>query len=678
MKYKILHIYKIFLTILTSICCAQQSLAQFIVETNSGNAISVSDGHFSRTTANQSGFSFGNIDIANIYEIHSANYIPDPNDPIPQDAVKIKKAAILDLTGTVMENESQQRNLYSCQYMMSITGIPYFITTSLEEAVSESSLILLTSTPKATTFSAEEIAMLSDYVSNGALLFAPNINTWATEELKTLFGVAQVSAPTKKAGCTLVWSKDKHPELYYIDEPEEQTTAIGSISVSKMTPSTGEALGYFNGDSASIGVVKNTIGNGATYLFGLQWRDVIQRGQLDQDVNTGRGSSNTFEPSADMYPLFIRAAYTAANPVTTWKHTVPDGYHAVLIPTHDCDSRTAIDSMYKMAEYEQSIGLRAHYFITVHYFRQKGYMSSFWNEETLPEIKKLLRSGHTIGSHSICHFPDFGTYKGTALDEHFPMKQYTREEYADYATHDMESGKSYGSTWAELVLSKQIIEEDLGIKVRAFRSGHLCTNSYMPEAHKIAAYDFSSCYTASSVQSQFPFIQRMRNEWEGAPTGTLQMPLHFSDVYKGESMNENNYKEKAQEWIRLFNKLKGNYASSIILIHPNRGWKMIAQKILIDSFNKSDCGLYNFIDYGDFWLGRDKFDYDAFFVPGENKVIIKAKSADIAANPSLAIAIEAQIDDLSTIVLIDEHGVERPTQMRTLAPNRQLLILSPQ
>ena len=671
-------LYKIVLLALLTIICALQSVAQFTVQTTNGNTTDVSEGHFSRTANNQSGFSFGGIDIADIYEIHSVAYVPDSNGSIPQDAVKLKRAAILDLTQAVMENESEQRNLYSCQYMLLIAGMPYFVTTSLEEAVNESSLILITSTPADTTFTSEEIAMLRNYASNGGLLFAPNINSWATNELKDLFGVSNISYPTKKAGCTLIWSSDKQPELCYIDEPEEQTTAIGSINVSKLTPSTGEALGYFNGDSTSIGVVKNTIGNGCTYLFGLQWHDVVQRGQLDKDAGTYRGSSNTFEPSADMYPLFIRAAYTAANPVATWKHTVPNGHHAVLIPTHDCDSRTALDSMYYMAEYETSLGLRAHYFLTVHYFRQKGYMSAFWNEETLPAIKDLLKAGHTVGSHSICHFPDFGSYQGAALDERFPMKQYTREEYADYATHDMESGKSYGSTWAELVLSKQIIEEDLGINVRAFRSGHLCLNSYMPEAHKIAAYDFSSCYTASSVQSQFPFIQRMRNEWDGEPTGTLQMPLHFSDVFQGESINENNYQEKAHEWIKLFNKFKGNYASSIILVHPNREWKMSAPKILIDSIGQSECGLYNFVDYGDFWLGRDKFDYESYFEPNENKLFIQAKKADIVANPSLAIAIETQTNDQPTVVLIDEHGIEHQSSLRPLAPNRQLLILSSQ
>lgn len=653
-----------------------QSIAQFTVTTNDGQTTTINDGYFTQTSKTTSGFSFGGIDLANIHEIYAATYVPNPNEGLPEDAILLKPAAILDLTEAIMENEREMRNRYSCEYMLDIAGMPYFITTSLKEAINGSSLILMTSTPKQSTFSDEEIVMLRDYVSNGGQLFAPNIGSTAISPLKDIFGVAQGAYLTKMAGRTLVWSSKPHPELSYIDEPEEQTTAIGSISTSKFTLSTGEALAYFDGDSTAIGVVKNTIGKGTAYLFGLQWRDVVQRAQLNKDADTRRGQSNTFEPSADMYPLFIRAAYAAANPVVTWKHTVPGGYQAVLIPTHDCDSRTAYDAMHYMADYEQSLGLHAHYFLTVHYFRQQGYMSAFWNEETLPSIKNLLTAKHTIGSHSICHYPDFGSYKGSALDKHFPMQEYTREEYAAYATRNMETEMSYGSTWAELVLSKQVIEEDLGINVRAFRSGHLCINEYMPEAHKIAAYDFSSCYTASSVQSQFPFIQRMKNDWTGDPTGTLQMPLHFSDVYSNPSMNEDNYQEKVQQWITLFHKLKGNYASSILLVHPNREWKMTAQKILIDSIGQKDCGLYNFIDYGDFWNNREAFKYETFFAPNKNKLFIKAKAADISKNSSLSIAIETHGNDLPTVALIDEHGIEHPTSLRSIGKNRHLLILS--
>ena len=540
--------------------------------------------------------------------------------------------------------------------------------------------LILTSSPKK-SLNSEAIAKLSDYVASGAILLSPNILSSASADIKKLFGVSDVSVTSKKSKRVLNWTSESHPELVYIDEPEELTTAIGSINVSSFIPSTGTKLAWFDDESERAAVVKNNIGKGATYLFGLLWRDVIQRPQLDKDMETGRGRSNTFEPSADIYPLFLRAAYVAANPVTAWKYTVPDGYSSVLIPTHDCDSRTAYDAMHYMADYERSLGLNGHYFLTVHYFKQPNYLSAFYCDETMPAARKLLADGHTVGSHSICHFPDFGSYKNNELEERFPMKVYTKEEYALYASHDPATKTSYGSTWAELVLSKQIIENDLGNKVRSFRSGHLCINSHMPEAHKIAGYNFSSCYTATSVQSQFPFMQRMKNDWTGDFSGTLQIPLHFSDVFQVEAMSEDNYKEKAKVWIELFNKLKGNYASSVILIHPNREWKMIAQKILIDNMDLTDCGLYNFEAYGDFWLGRTSFDFESFWLPSERKFIIRADADAIAANPSLSLMVElpAGVDaaeaGIANITLIDENSKVHPVRIRHISDSRYLVML---
>lgn len=653
--------------------------AQFAVTPHAGGSVAVvEDGAMVADPTAAAGFRFGGIDVADIKEIKANALTPDEAGSVltlPDDLKPTLPAAVLDITAAVNENEAEKRNLYSCEYMLNVAGIPYFVTTSATEAIEKSSLILITSQPKKSTFSADVVAGMREFVNNGGVIFAPNIGSTSSDELKALFGVSAVSAHDKKEKRMITWSEESHPELVYIDEPEEQTTAIGSLNASRFTLSTGTALATFDSDPTQISVVKNQIGKGAAYVFGLLWRDVIQRPQLDKDMDTGRGKSQTFEPSADMYPLFIRAAYASVRPVASWKHSVPEGYSAVLVPTHDCDSRTAYDAMYYMADYEQSLGLRGHYFLTVHYFQQPGYLSAFYNSETLPKALRLLEQNHTVGSHSICHFPDFGSYKGAELEEHFPMKEYTRDTYAAYSTRDVNAGLSYGSTWAELVLSKQILEEDLGNKVRSFRSGHLCQNTNMPLAHKMAGYNYSSCYTASSVQSEFPFIQRMSNDWMGEPTGVLQMPLHFSDVFSGDDgIDENNYPDKAEHWTTLFNKLKGNYASSVLLIHPNREWKMLAQKILIDNMDLADCGLYNFEDYGDFWVAREGFDYETYWLEADGKVVIRAKASDIAANPVLSIMVETNGVTPSAITLIDETGKVHAATVRRLSETRHLLI----
>ena len=98
----------------------------------------------------------------------------------------------------------------------------------------------------------------------------------------------------------------------------------------------------------------------------------------------------------------------------------------------------------------------------------------------------------TVGSHSIGHFPDF------SKTERFPLTVVTKDEYRP--RHDKVTGVTAGgSTWTETALSKQILEADLGNKVRSFRSGHLCMNKNIPVALRDAGYEFSSCYSAGDL-----------------------------------------------------------------------------------------------------------------------------------------------------------------------------------
>ena len=113
--------------------------------------------------------------------------------------------------------------------------------------------------------------------------------------------------------------------------------------------------------------------------------------------------------------------------------------------------------------------------------------------------------------------------------------------------------------------------------------------------------------------------------------------------------------------------------SSIILIHPNRKWKMEAEKMLVEMMDLSGSGLYNFQDYGDFWIGRHNFEFDYVYLADEEKVIVRASAADIARNPSLGIMIEASAP-VSDITLVDETGTVHPGRVTTSAPGKYLLL----
>ena len=412
-------------------------------------------------------------------------------------------------------------------------------------------------------------------------------------------------------------------------------------------------------------VTRHSVGSGYAYSFGFLWRDVIQRSQLNKDFSASRSYSNDFEPSADTYALFIRSVHAKMQDVSVWKFTAPDGYQSVLIPTHDCDSRTAYDEMHYLSTYEKSLGLKAHYFLTVHFYRDSPYLSAFYDEVSKEKSKQLLKDGHTVGSHSIGHFPDF------SKTERFPITVVAKDEYRPH--YDIETETTTGgSTWAEIALSKQIIEEDLGNKVRSFRTGHLTMNKNIPIVMRDAGYSFSSCYSAGDVLGEFPFFERIGNAWEGEQSTVLQMPLHFSDVISSDPMTEDNWMEKPELWLKVLNKLKGNYAPSILLIHPNREWKMLAQKMLVESMDRSAVGLYNFEDYGDFWIQRHELEFESCFLEESDKVMIQVDRLDVG-NKAYTFGIDCKSGIVpKVIILVDKQQNRMQLQVKQISAGRYL------
>lgn len=330
-----------------------------------------------------------------------------------------------------------------------------------------------------------------------------------------------------------------------------------------------------------------------------------------------------------------------------------------------------------MGDYEKSLGLRGHYFLTTHYYSDKKnfgheYLSDFYDAAGIAAAKALYNDGHTIGSHSVCHFPDFASVRNTDV--------VTRDEYSSRAT--CENGKSTGaSTWAEIVMSKNIIQGDFGNRVRSFRSGHLAVN---PDFHPMleeGAYEFQSCYTAGDLLSEFPFHGRMDNNWSTELSSVLTIPLHISDVYNENSgfpLNNDTWETHPAPdmWAEAMRKLRGNYASAVLLIHPNREWKMTLQKRLVERLPLDDVGFYNFEDYGDFWNARLASDYSVAYDPDSKTVTIFA-DLDTVEKHRMTFAVECGPDEVKSVVFRDASGSRTlGAKLKQLAAGRILAVPS--
>ncbi len=603
---------------------------------------------------------------------------PEPDKPAKEwvedtdPFVKSKGVALLDLNarnGDKEDGSENSRNLYSAEYILEVAGVPCFTTKSLEKAMEDGNMILFSSPVKNTTFTGKELEQLSLWVSTGGTIVSPACIEPAGKTAE-LFGITASSYSKVRYFASWEDGMMTEKELEYMDEPEEKDFSLGNeklgtaVKTYGYTLSSATCLARFNTGEPAVTV--NEVGKGRVYSFGLLWRDVIQRPQLNKDFSAQRSYSNDFEPSADAFPLFVRSVYMKSSRIAVWKSTVLAGYRSVLIPTHDCDSRTAYEEMHYMSDYENSLGLKGHYFLTTHYYRDSPYLSAFYDEQGVENSRKLIAAGHTVGSHSIGHFPDFSN---TAR---FPIVRTTRESYN--ARHDVQTGiTTGGSTWAEVALSKEILETDLGNRVRSFRTGHLLMNKNIPAVQEEAGYSFSSCYGAGDVMTCFPYLERIGNDWTGRQSKVLQMPLHFSDVINSDPMDETNWHEKPDFWLKILNKLAGNYAPAILLIHPNREWKMLAEKMLVERMDRQNIGLYNFEDYGDFWQERRSMDFEFAYVEEKDKVMIRGKRADFDRNKDLSFMVETASGRCpSEIVLTDENSYSLQLQIKEVAKGKYL------
>lgn len=583
-----------------------------------------------------------------------------------------KRVALLDMTvrnGETEDGSSDGRNLYSATHILEVAGIPFFTTKNLSKALEESNMILFSSAVRSRTFSDADLKQLSEWVEKGGVVVSPACVD-AGGAISELFGIQSSSYSKKRFSVSWEDGMMMEKELEYMDEPEEKDISLGNAKLGEAiksygyTLSTAACMARFSTGEPAVAV--NALGNGRVYSFGVLWRDVIQRPQLNKDFLAQRSYSNDFEPSADAFPLFVRSVYAKHNEISVWKSTVPDGYCSVLIPTHDCDSRSAYDEMYHMSGYEKSIGMKGHYFLTTHYYRDSPYLSAFYDAESVGKSLGLIADGHTVGSHSVGHFPDF------SVTANFPILKTTREEYTPH--YDLSTGTTTGgSTWAELALSKKILEEDLGNRVRSFRSGHLAMNKNIPVVLEEEGYSFSSCYGAGDVMTCFPFFDRIGNEWTGRQSKVLQMPLHFSDVINDNPMNEENWHEKPDLWLKIMNKLAGNYAPSVLLIHPNRQWKMEAEKMLVEKMDRTNTALWNFEDYGDFWIGRRNLTFGFSGVEGKEKVMIRVSRSEISENPHLSFMVELPEDSPQPeVVLLDENSYAFPMRVKKMASGKYM------
>jgi len=373
-------------------------------------------------------------------------------------------------------------------------GIPFFITTEVDQALRHRHILIFPDID-ATTFSEAQAQQLSVHAENGGTIFAQNV-FWGV--FKPLFGFHQF-LPLQTRQRVVFGGHD--PILRYLDRPEEKEIWLKGIQATDafwtngyLSDDSSEILARF--DDGTPALLGKTIGKGRVYLCGVNVDDVILRNQTNRDFDAHRHYVNGFEPGTDVWLLLLRAWYETAIPDWIRVATMPYGQRSTVLLSHNVDWDKAVRGATQFAALEKKRGVSSTFLIQTKYVND-GTSWGFFFGKNLDRIRQLKVDGFELGSHSVVHPHVFHMFPvGTG-----------EETFASYRPYAQSARRGLGGTvFGEVRVSKELLDGEVSQqRTRTFRAAHLHVPSSLPEVLQRSGYEFDSSFTTGEVLTNFPY-----------------------------------------------------------------------------------------------------------------------------------------------------------------------------
>lgn len=567
---------------------------------------------------------------------------------------------LLDVS--IRNSETDDAEVCSARHALKVCGTPFSETTSILTAL-QSKIIVVSSKMEPFTFSSAEKDSLVSFVRKGGILICPNVRD---PFMHTLFGLSGGTNANNLYSITFnTFLND--PVFRWLDDSLEKTISLGSSTFTSVinsryyTPTTALSLAKYNNTKDAI--TCNTFSVGYAYAIGVSFKNIILLNQQNRDFNANRYYSNDFEPTSDAFILFLKGIILKHLPVIPYLHTSLFNSKASVLITHDVDATSAFDTMSHYSLYEQSIGIKASYYITTHYIND-GALSDFYNVFTIPKVNQLLTNGHILGSHSVGHFIDF------ADESVFPLGTpgNTPSNYLPY-NHGNSSPTLNGTVFGETEVSRDLLNTNFGIQIKTFRPGYLAFNNKLINALELLNYKFSSSVSANDVLTNFPYQCKKDNTSYGSLSKIWEIPMTISDAAASDPITPANYPQKVLKWLSVVQKNKNNTAPTTLLIHPNRLYKLAAQRDFISGLS-SDIMVTNLEAYGEFWQQRDSLNFS--FTLRNDSLSIIIPNQQLPLPPAISFIVNNG-QQLSHISLKSEGGSNIPVIQGNWEQNDKIL-----
>jgi hypothetical protein len=136
----------------------------------------------------------------------------------------------------------------------------------------------------------------------------------------------------------------------------------------------------------------------------------------------------------------------------------------------------------------------------------------------------------------------------------------------------------------------------------------LCFNDKLINALDTLGYRYSSTFSANDVLTNFPYKSKKDRNSYGRNSNIYELPMTISDVIMSDPISITNYPQRVLKWLDVTNRNKNNHAPTVLLIHPNRMFKLTALQNYISGL-ATDVYVTSLEDYGDYWIARDSIVY---------------------------------------------------------------------
>ena len=390
----------------------------------------------------------------------------------------------------------------------------------------------------------------------------------------------------------------------------DEQVSIGSYT---FEPSVGDVMARYEDGAAAI--VRCNHLNGQTYAFGFDIGHYLNKGYGGRHQPEASQYVNAYTPPVDVLLRILLHIYRVSEPLAVTVDTVPEGNAAAVIITHDIDYTGSIKNAIRYAEYEQSMGVNATYFIQTKYI-QDWNDEIFYNQFGAKLAGQLHRLGMEVASHSVSHSISFVNFPIGTGDESYPR-------YLPF----VKSPLSYirGTILGELRVSRFLLEKTVPqLTVHSFRPGHLSYPPSLPQALEATGYRFSSSMTSGSSMTHLPFQLKYHRE-NPSEVGIYEFPITIEDELSRPMT------ARLEQALDILANLKSYGGMMVVLIHPNVFQdKFSFLQDFLSQIKNTDVWIGTLSNFGQWWAARDRMELDVRETAGRYVAELNLQSTSIA------------------------------------------------